>query len=186
MALRASHASGVFLVVAFPEAGALRSPILPLEINGVASQDMSLAETQQLIERTEGILTLLILRDQRQFLVNIPDIDSQSDSSRMDGEDTRVGQGQTQHRGCTLTDASPLLLLQISQTSTLTCPVPHLQKPPHDLELLPGQIHHRKAPTVPMIPSVPWQILLCSPFLSQYPWRWYCHSQLALLSPLPT
>ncbi|NWT02507.1 ZO3 protein, partial [Mionectes macconnelli] len=57
---------------------------LILKINGVASQDMSLAETQQLIERTEGILTLLILRDHRQFLVNIPDIDSQSDSSQMD------------------------------------------------------------------------------------------------------
>ncbi|NXQ35653.1 ZO3 protein, partial [Alaudala cheleensis] len=57
---------------------------LILKINGVASQDMSLAETQQLIERTEGILTLLILRDHRQFLVNIPDIDSQSNSSRMD------------------------------------------------------------------------------------------------------
>nr|XP_031363009.1 tight junction protein ZO-3 [Lonchura striata domestica] len=57
---------------------------LILKVNGVASQDMSLAETQQLIEQTEGILTLLILRDHRQFLVNIPDIDSQSDSSQMD------------------------------------------------------------------------------------------------------
>ncbi|XP_014739863.1 PREDICTED: tight junction protein ZO-3 isoform X2 [Sturnus vulgaris] len=57
---------------------------LILKINGVASQDMSLAETQQLIEQTEGILTLHILRDHRQFLVNIPDVDSQSDSSRMD------------------------------------------------------------------------------------------------------
>uniref|UniRef100_A0A8C4UXK6 Tight junction protein 3 n=1 Tax=Falco tinnunculus TaxID=100819 RepID=A0A8C4UXK6_FALTI len=58
---------------------------LILKINGVASEDMSLADTQQLIEQTEGILTLLILRDDRQFLVNIPDIeDSQSDSSRMD------------------------------------------------------------------------------------------------------
>ncbi|NXD44742.1 ZO3 protein, partial [Copsychus sechellarum] len=57
---------------------------LILKINGVASQDMSLAETQQLIEQTEGILTLLILRDHRQFLVNIPDIDSQSGSSQMD------------------------------------------------------------------------------------------------------
>ncbi|KAJ7414340.1 Tight junction protein ZO-3 [Willisornis vidua] len=57
---------------------------LILKINGVASQDMSLAETQLLIERTEGVLTLLILRDHRQFLVNIPDIDSQSDSSHMD------------------------------------------------------------------------------------------------------
>lgn len=51
---------------------------------------MSLADTQKLIERTEGTLTLHVLRDHRQFLVNIPDIeDSQSDSSRMDGEGTR-------------------------------------------------------------------------------------------------
>ncbi|XP_068277076.1 tight junction protein ZO-3 [Nyctibius grandis] len=58
---------------------------LILKINGVASEDMSLADTQQLIERTEGTLTLVVLRDHRQFLVNIGDIeDSQSDSSRMD------------------------------------------------------------------------------------------------------
>ncbi|NXX21122.1 ZO3 protein, partial [Podargus strigoides] len=58
---------------------------LILKINGVASEDMSLADTQQLIERTEGTLTLLVLRDHRQFLVNIPDIeDSQSSSSQMD------------------------------------------------------------------------------------------------------
>ncbi|KAF1654082.1 Tight junction protein ZO-3, partial [Aptenodytes patagonicus] len=58
---------------------------LILKINGVASEDMSLADTQQLIEQTEGTLTLLILRDHRQFLVNIPDIeDSQSESSQMD------------------------------------------------------------------------------------------------------
>ncbi|XP_068012523.1 tight junction protein ZO-3 isoform X2 [Melanerpes formicivorus] len=58
---------------------------LILKINGVASEDMSLADTQQLIEKTEGVLTLLILRDHRQFLVNIPDPeDSQSNSSQME------------------------------------------------------------------------------------------------------
>ncbi|XP_054252325.1 tight junction protein ZO-3 [Indicator indicator] len=58
---------------------------LILKINGVASEDMSLADTQQLIEKTEGVLTLLILRDHRQFLVNIPDTeDSLSDSSQME------------------------------------------------------------------------------------------------------
>ncbi|KFO78531.1 Tight junction protein ZO-3, partial [Cuculus canorus] len=58
---------------------------LILKINGVASEDMSLADTQLLIEKTEGTLTLLVLRDHRQFLVNIADIeDSQSDSSRME------------------------------------------------------------------------------------------------------
>ncbi|NXO76485.1 ZO3 protein, partial [Sitta europaea] len=62
----------------------LREGDLILKINGVDSQDMSLAETQKLIEQTEGILTLLILRDHRQFLVNIAEVDSQSDSSLMD------------------------------------------------------------------------------------------------------
>ncbi|XP_015741893.1 tight junction protein ZO-3 isoform X3 [Coturnix japonica] len=58
---------------------------LILKINGVASEDMSLADTQRLIERTEGILTLHVLRDHRQFLINIPNMeDYQSDSSRMD------------------------------------------------------------------------------------------------------
>lgn len=50
---------------------------------------MSLADTQQLIEKTEGVLTLLVLRDQRQFLVSVPEVEesqSQSDSSQLDGE----------------------------------------------------------------------------------------------------
>ncbi|XP_010001724.1 PREDICTED: tight junction protein ZO-3 [Chaetura pelagica] len=65
--------------------GSLQEGDLILKINGVPSEDMSLADTQQLIERMEGTLTLLILRDHRQFLVNIADMeDSQSDSSRMD------------------------------------------------------------------------------------------------------
>ncbi|XP_064030916.1 tight junction protein ZO-3 isoform X3 [Pogoniulus pusillus] len=60
---------------------------LILKINGVASEDMSLADTQQLIEKTEGVLTLLVLRDQRQFLVSIPEVEesqSQSNSSQLD------------------------------------------------------------------------------------------------------
>ncbi|NXW46788.1 ZO3 protein, partial [Nyctiprogne leucopyga] len=65
--------------------GSLQEGDLILKINGVVSADMSLADTQQLIEQTKGTLTLLILRDHRQFLVSIRDIeDSQSDSSRMD------------------------------------------------------------------------------------------------------
>ncbi|NXN09809.1 ZO3 protein, partial [Indicator maculatus] len=82
---------------------------LILKINGVASEDMSLADTQQLIEKTEGVLTLLILRDHRQFLVNIPDTeDSLSDSSQMDGEEPRWrGWGpNAQQRDWVVTDAS--------------------------------------------------------------------------------
>lgn len=114
---------------------------LPLQINGVASEDMSLADTQQLIERTEGTLTLLVLRDHRQFLVNIPDMeDIQSDSSRMDGKGTgRQHQGpNAQREDRMVTSVSPLRLLQISLTLSLTCPIRHPPRPPHDFQLLPG------------------------------------------------
>ncbi|XP_053160080.1 tight junction protein ZO-3 [Hemicordylus capensis] len=58
---------------------------LILKINGVASENMSLAETRQLIEHSEGRLTLLVLRDNSQFLVNIPQVrDSDSESSHLD------------------------------------------------------------------------------------------------------
>lgn len=101
---------------------------------------MSLADTQQLIERTEGTLTLLVLRDHRQFLVNIPDMeDIQSDSSRMDGKGTgRQHQGpNAQREDRMVTSVSPLRLLQISLTC-LTCPTRHPPRPPHDFQLLPG------------------------------------------------
>ncbi|XP_040273628.1 tight junction protein ZO-3 isoform X1 [Bufo bufo] len=53
---------------------------LILKINGVASENMSLADTRHLIEKSKGKLTLTVLRDNRQFLVNIPEVrDSESD-----------------------------------------------------------------------------------------------------------
>ncbi|XP_053317868.1 tight junction protein ZO-3 isoform X2 [Spea bombifrons] len=53
---------------------------LILKINGVASENMSLADTRRLIEQSRGKLTLTVLRDNRQFLVNIPEVrDSDSD-----------------------------------------------------------------------------------------------------------
>ncbi|XP_069623906.1 tight junction protein ZO-3 isoform X2 [Ranitomeya imitator] len=53
---------------------------LILKINGVASENMSLIDTRRLIEKSKGKLTLTVLRDNRQFLVNIPEVrDSESD-----------------------------------------------------------------------------------------------------------
>ncbi|CAO2641301.1 Tight junction protein ZO-3 [Lemmus lemmus] len=57
---------------------------LILQINGVSSANLSLSDTRQLIEKSEGELTLLVLRDSRQFLVNIPPAVSDSDSSLME------------------------------------------------------------------------------------------------------
>ncbi|XP_072261210.1 tight junction protein ZO-3 isoform X2 [Pyxicephalus adspersus] len=55
---------------------------LILKINGVTSENMSLADTRRLIEKSKGKLTLTVLRDNRQFLVNIPPI---NDSESEDG-----------------------------------------------------------------------------------------------------
>ncbi|XP_063146940.1 tight junction protein ZO-3 isoform X2 [Candoia aspera] len=58
---------------------------LILKINGIVSENMSLEETWQLIKQSEGKLSLLVLRDNSQFLVNIPQVrDSDSESSRLD------------------------------------------------------------------------------------------------------
>uniref|UniRef100_A0ABM5ELN6 Tight junction protein ZO-3 n=1 Tax=Pogona vitticeps TaxID=103695 RepID=A0ABM5ELN6_9SAUR len=58
---------------------------LILKINGVPSENLSLAETRELIERSEGQLTLILLRDNSQFLVNLPEVrDSESESSHLD------------------------------------------------------------------------------------------------------
>ncbi|XP_074060158.1 tight junction protein ZO-3 isoform X2 [Macrotis lagotis] len=63
----------------------LKEGDLVLKINGVSSQNLSLNDTRQLIERSEGTLTLLVLRDHRQFLVNIPPaVNSDSESSGLD------------------------------------------------------------------------------------------------------
>lgn len=52
----------------------------------MSSENLSLSDTRQLIEKSEGKLTLLVLRDQGQFLVNIPPAVSDSDSSLLEGE----------------------------------------------------------------------------------------------------
>uniref|UniRef100_A0A8C8U369 Tight junction protein 3 n=1 Tax=Peromyscus maniculatus bairdii TaxID=230844 RepID=A0A8C8U369_PERMB len=57
---------------------------LILQVNGVSSANLSLSDTRRLIEQSEGELTLLVLRDSAQFLVNIPPAVSDSDSSLME------------------------------------------------------------------------------------------------------
>ncbi|KAH0625793.1 hypothetical protein JD844_034041 [Phrynosoma platyrhinos] len=48
-------------------------------------QDVPTKPTRQLIEQSEGHLTLYVLRDNNQFLVNIPEVrDSESESSHLD------------------------------------------------------------------------------------------------------
>ncbi|KAM4810263.1 tight junction protein ZO-3 [Rhinophrynus dorsalis] len=66
----------------------LREGDLILKINGVTSENMSLADTRRLIEKSKGKLTLTVLRDNRQFLVNIPEVrDSESEEKSSGRED---------------------------------------------------------------------------------------------------
>ncbi|XP_017362890.1 tight junction protein ZO-3 [Cebus imitator] len=64
--------------------GGLQEGDLILQINGVSSQNLSLSDTRRLIEQSEGTLTLLVLRDHGQFLVNIPPAVSDSESSLLE------------------------------------------------------------------------------------------------------
>lgn len=60
--------------------GSLHDGDLILKINGTSTENMSLAEAQKLIEKSRGKLQLVVLRDSKQTLINIPSLeDSDSD-----------------------------------------------------------------------------------------------------------
>ncbi|XP_069481873.1 tight junction protein ZO-2-like isoform X2 [Ambystoma mexicanum] len=60
--------------------GNLHDGDLILKINGTSTENMSLAEAQKLIEKSRGKLQLVVLRDSKQTLINIPSLeDSDSD-----------------------------------------------------------------------------------------------------------
>ena len=65
----------------------------------MSSENLSLSDTRQLIEKSEGKLTLLVLRDRGQFLVNIPPAVSDSDSSLLEGEGPRGRPWEVQMEG---------------------------------------------------------------------------------------
>lgn len=60
----------------------------------MTSENLSLDDTRKLIEQSEGRLTLLVLRDNSQFLINVPQVqDSNSESSYLEGEMGGVWRG---------------------------------------------------------------------------------------------
>ncbi|XP_048860364.1 tight junction protein ZO-3 isoform X1 [Brienomyrus brachyistius] len=67
--------------------GTLQEGDLVLKINGMTTENLSLLETKHLVEKSKGKLTMLVLRDQRQFLVNIPEVDDSPNNS--DDDDRR-------------------------------------------------------------------------------------------------
>uniref|UniRef100_A0A3B5LWF2 PDZ domain-containing protein n=1 Tax=Xiphophorus couchianus TaxID=32473 RepID=A0A3B5LWF2_9TELE len=68
--------------------GTLQEGDLILKINGMTTENLSLLETKHLVEKSRGKLTMTVLRDDRKFLVTIPEVD---DSPRNSGDELRKG-----------------------------------------------------------------------------------------------
>uniref|UniRef100_A0A9J8B336 Tight junction protein 3 n=1 Tax=Cyprinus carpio carpio TaxID=630221 RepID=A0A9J8B336_CYPCA len=76
--------------------GSLQEGDLVLKINGLTTENLSLLETKHLVEKSRGKLTMLVLRDDRKFLVSIPEVEDspqnsaderrQDSSSEMEGD----------------------------------------------------------------------------------------------------
>ncbi|XP_037554121.1 tight junction protein ZO-3 isoform X1 [Nematolebias whitei] len=64
--------------------GTLQEGDLILKINGMTTENLSLLETKHLVEKSRGKLTMTVLRDDRKFLVSIPEVEDSAPNSEND------------------------------------------------------------------------------------------------------
>ncbi|XP_008298332.1 tight junction protein ZO-3 isoform X2 [Stegastes partitus] len=64
--------------------GTLQEGDLILKINGMTTENLSLLETKHLVEKSRGKLTMTVLRDDRRFLVSIPEVEDSAPNSEDD------------------------------------------------------------------------------------------------------
>ncbi|XP_018525646.1 tight junction protein ZO-3 isoform X2 [Lates calcarifer] len=64
--------------------GTLQEGDLILKINGMTTENLSLLETKHLVEKSRGKLTMTVLRDDRKFLVSIPEVADSAPNSEDD------------------------------------------------------------------------------------------------------
>ncbi|XP_072245894.1 tight junction protein ZO-3 isoform X1 [Leuresthes tenuis] len=64
--------------------GTLQEGDLILKINGMTTENLSLLETKHLVEKSRGKLTMTVLRDDRRFLVSIPEVVDSTPNSEVD------------------------------------------------------------------------------------------------------
>uniref|UniRef100_A0A669CF88 Tight junction protein 3 n=1 Tax=Oreochromis niloticus TaxID=8128 RepID=A0A669CF88_ORENI len=64
--------------------GTLQEGDLILKINGMTTENLSLLETKHLVEKSRGKLTMTVLRDDRRFLVSIPEVEDSPQNSDYD------------------------------------------------------------------------------------------------------
>ena len=67
----------------------LKQPLSFFQINGTVTENLSLIDAKKLIERSKGKLKMVVQRDDRATLLNIPDMDDSipsGNNSDRDGE----------------------------------------------------------------------------------------------------
>ncbi|XP_068176084.1 tight junction protein ZO-3 isoform X2 [Antennarius striatus] len=64
--------------------GTLQEGDLILKINGMTTENLSLLETKHLVEKSRGKLTMTVLRDDRKFLISIPEVEDSAPNSEED------------------------------------------------------------------------------------------------------
>uniref|UniRef100_A0AAX7VUZ6 Tight junction protein 3 n=1 Tax=Astatotilapia calliptera TaxID=8154 RepID=A0AAX7VUZ6_ASTCA len=106
--------------------GTLQEGDLILKINGMTTENLSLLETKHLVEKSRGKLTMTVLRDDRRFLVSIPEVEDSPQNSdyerRKDSSSELDGKG-IKHRGKGGEIKTVTQLLLISWVKSKCCKV---------------------------------------------------------------
>lgn len=61
------------------------------QINGTVTENLSLIDAKKLIERSKGKLKMVVQRDERATLLNIPDLDDSIPSANASDRDGKSG-----------------------------------------------------------------------------------------------
>ena len=79
------------MTMTFPHSSCFDLLLFLLQINGTVTEHLSLIDAKKLIERSKGKLKMVVQRDERATLLNIPDLDDSipsANNSDRDGETT--------------------------------------------------------------------------------------------------
>lgn len=72
--------SGFKWLIGTTYAPGINTLVLKMQINGTVTENMSLTDARKLIEKSRGKLQLVVMRDRKQTLINIPSMhDSESE-----------------------------------------------------------------------------------------------------------
>ncbi|XP_038632529.1 tight junction protein ZO-3-like isoform X2 [Scyliorhinus canicula] len=119
--------------------GVLKEGDIILKINGIVTENISLEDTRTLIEKSEGELRLVVLRDDEQFLINVPELIDSEENSLDDISDPELERTDSPRENHHVMDPSHTMKSNGSLKPN-TKPVPEVvvrptaSKPPHVAE----------------------------------------------------